>query len=54
MVNNMKTSVFAGVDRYKTSVEVSKNGFKLGDSKEFSKFIKKKCLLKYQRNSEKL
>ncbi len=33
---------------------VSKNGFKLGDSKEFSKFIKKKCFLKYQRNSEKL
>jgi len=33
---------------------VSKNGFKLGDSKDFSKFIKKKCLLKYQRNSEKL
>lgn len=30
MVNNMKTSVFAGVDRYKTSVEVSKNGFKDG------------------------
>lgn len=30
MVNNIKTSVFAGVDRYKTSVEVSKNGFKDG------------------------
>lgn len=30
MVNNMRTSVFAGVDRYKTSVEVSKNGFKNG------------------------
>ena len=30
MVNNMKTSLFAGVDRYKTSVEVSKNGFKNG------------------------
>lgn len=30
---------------------VSKNGFKVGTSEEFSKFIKKKCLLKYSKQS---
>lgn len=30
MSDNMKTSIFAGVDRYKTSVDVSKNGFENG------------------------
>lgn len=30
---------------------VSKNGFKVGTAEEFSKFIKKKCLLKYSKQA---
>ena len=33
------------------AVLVSKNGFKKGTAKEFSDFIKKKCLLKYSKHS---
>ena len=29
---------------------VSKNGFKFGNTQDFSNFIKKKCLLKYRKN----
>ena len=32
---------------------VSKKGFKIGNSKDFSKFIKKKCFLKYRCNMSK-
>lgn len=30
---------------------ISKNGFKVGTAEEFSKFIKKKCLLKYSKQA---
>lgn len=36
-----------------TAFLVSKNGFKLGNSNDFSEFIKKKCLLKYSKQKEK-
>ncbi len=32
-----------------TAVMVNKNGFKIGTSEEFSKFIKKKCFFKYSK-----
>ena len=35
-----------------TAFLVSKNGFKLGNSNDFSEFIKKKCLLKYSKQKE--
>ena len=33
------------------AVMVSKNGFKIGTAEDFSKFIKKKCLLKYRKQA---
>ena len=33
------------------AILVSKKGFKLGTSKEFSEFIKKKCLFKYSKEA---
>lgn len=32
---------------------VNKNGFKIGTSEEFTKFIKKKCLFKYSKQTKK-
>lgn len=34
------------------SLIVSKTGFKMGNSKEFSKFIKRKCILKYKNETK--
>lgn len=36
-----------------TAFLISKNGFQIGTSQEFSNFIKKKCLLKYRKIKEK-